>query len=67
MYESPLIIAYASSNILVCGIHVHSALADVSFLGDSHTSAVLGENLPKYVIIPRNACSSFFVLVVAWQ
>ena len=26
---------------------VHSVLADVSFLNDSHTSAVLRENLPK--------------------
>ena len=48
-------IDFASSNILwYVAFQVHSVLADVNFLSDSHTSAVKGVNLPKEIIIPRN-------------
>ena len=43
-----MIIAFASYNIFgYVGFHIHSALADVNLLIDSHTSNILEENLPK--------------------
>ena len=39
--------------------HVQSAFVDVSLHRGSHTSAVVGENMPKLFIIPKNYCGSF--------
>ena len=40
---------------------IHTALLDISFQSGSHTLAVLGENLPKYLIIPRKAWTSLLL------
>ena len=48
--------APALSNIFWhVAFQVHSVLADISFLSDAHTPDVLGQNLPKELIIKRNA------------
>ena len=48
MHALSLIISFASANIFwYVTFNIHSVLADINFFSDSHTSTVLGENLPK--------------------
>ena len=66
MHASSFMIAFALSNIFWYAVfQVYSVLADVSFHSDSHTSAVLGENLPKLNYTKKTlevACQSMFQL-----
>ena len=72
MHTSSLIINFSLSNTFWhVEFQVHSVLLDIICLSNSNTSAVLGENLFKKLIIPRNAWNFFYVfqrpsVVVLW-
>ena len=60
MYVSAFMMNFALlNNFWYVAFQVHPVLTDVSCHSASHMSAVLGENLLRSFIIPRNACSSF--------
>ena len=60
MHTSTLISDFVFANSCwYDAFQVHVILLDVSFQSGSHTSAVPGENLPRKLMMPKKACSSF--------
>ena len=49
------------NSFLFVAFNIHYDLTDITFLSDSQMYTVLGENLLKEIINPRNALSSFLV------